>query len=168
MATATPARRRTKKQDEAPAESGAALPGGVTLAVNGEPTTPDEQEAEAQTLEQAQEADEKAARSSIVVEEVDELPVSTKNAPKKAGPSVWALRLKAVSETKSGKARIFTCEKVATATSMAWRVRKQLAKGDFDSVLGEGSAERFQIVTSEGSIFGVELREEEAPAESSE
>jgi hypothetical protein len=174
MATKTtrkPTTTRTDAQVEADREAakaeqaGAALLGGVTIAVNGEATTEEEQEAEAASLAEAQEADEKAARNSVEIEEVDELPSAAKLPPKRTGPSIWAQRLAAVAATKSGKARIFSCNAPATATGMAWRVRKALGKGDYNDLLGEDAPKRFTIHTSGSDIFAVEHREDESASE---
>jgi hypothetical protein len=161
MATKTTRRKPTEK----PAESGAALPGGVTVAVNGEATTEEQQEAEAESLAGAAAEEEKAARSSVEIEEVDELPSAAKLPPKRSGPSVWAQRLQSVAATKSGKARIFSCNAPATATGMAWRTRKALARGDYNDLLGEDAPKRFTIHTSGADIFAVEHREDESASE---
>lgn len=147
-----------RAQREQKAESGAALPGGVTVKKAGRKTTKAEQQAEVQTIEQAVAEETKANSGSVEVREVAELPKTTRSAPTRSGPSPWALRLDAVTKTKTGVALIYSCDKATTANAAAYRVRKALKAGRYNDVLGEDAAKHFLVEVRGTDIYAVHRR----------
>lgn len=174
MATATKqskaaqdrAQRESKVEDT---PSAAALPGGETVKVAGKATTAAQRKAEkaALTVEQAAAKERKALSKAIDIKEVDELPEpAEKNIGerKSPAPSVWAQRLKAVADTKTGKALVFSADappegqKWTQAQGIAFRVRKQLKDGKFNSLLGDNAASEYRIVVHGNDIYVEHIR----------
>jgi hypothetical protein len=142
-----------KSQTGEQPESGAALPGGVTVKRDGKPVAPAEQK------EEAKKNTAKAASkvNDVTIEEVDELPKVTRE-HRDMGPSPWALRLKAVQESKKGRAKIYTCNSTGTANGTAYRVRKALKAGRYTDVLGPDADKHFRVVISGSDIYAEHIR----------
>lgn len=145
-------------------ESGAALPGGVTVKRGGKSVPKAEQKSEgkALTMTEAEKKERAAARASTDIREVEEIPKSERQANRAAAKTVdvWAERLKKVAESNTGKALIYSTSSDSkyAANAAAYSLRKKLKEGKFNEALGEDAAERFRIMTHGTDIYAEHVR----------